>query len=47
MKQLILPWAVTFLFGCAIFAVGVILRRREKRERCNGSGAILKGDKQP
>lgn len=33
MKQLIIPWLATFLFGCGVFAIGKVIQSAEKRGR--------------
>lgn len=40
MKQLIIPWLATFLFGCAVFVVGKILQRQEKEARKRRAEAL-------
>jgi hypothetical protein len=39
-KQLIIPWLATFLFGCAVFVVGKILQRQEKEARKRRAEAL-------
>jgi hypothetical protein len=33
MRQLIIPWIATLLFGCVVFVVGKVLQASERRNR--------------
>jgi hypothetical protein len=40
MKQLIIPWLATFLFGCGVFVVGKMFQRAERIRREERKAAL-------